>query len=210
MNRRALRKKTHTASNNNNNKSQIRCQRNGYEEDLLLIFYRMGILGNEHPIKCALSCHIALCTELYNFRPKKKIFSSTESVWNVSTDFSVPRFSLDVFCFYSHFQLSMCAMVPSSQLSTDFLERQTSINDCLSRNIDDLTNSPGASTLYIYPFVSQMYMKLEYRTKFSANITCSFFMCHCKSQIIVNIRFVLLVNFSYGFSLFGKCICGIA
>lgn len=91
----------------------------------------------------ALSCHTALRTTLQ--------FSENLFLHRIRL-----FLALFVLLFGSPFYSSHFRHVnaSSSQLYSDSLGRQTSINDCLSRNIDDLTNSQSASTLYIYPFVS--------------------------------------------------------
>lgn len=88
-------------------------------------------------------------------------------------------------------------MVPSSQVYSDSLGRQTSINDCLSRNIDDLTNSLSASTLCIH---SLPYMNLEFGAKHYLHIFHVFerrIPDYCRNSLCLLLkRFVCLKNVS--------------
>lgn len=162
-------------------------------------FYRMGILNKRESNKVRLEVSHNPFTHNFTIFRRKNLIQLSQCDTKIFTRFCSLPPSLFHIDFLPHSTVNVCNGCVQPTLQCDFLGRQTSINDCLSRNIDDLTNSPSTSTLslskaiffffVIYLFVSDAYRSMKF---WCANITCSFFMCSSKSQIIVNTLYLYI------------------
>lgn len=136
----------------------------------------MGILAANR-IKCALSCHITVRPSLQFWKIFCLSISLSLSISSLSFQFN----SLHAMILSS--QVYSVSIIHSHSLYFILWAKQTSINDCLPRNIDDLTNSVSVSTLYIFIHSFHMY---ELRLKISVlDIIYSFFI-RIKSTVIID------------------------